>query len=188
MAGVRPLCSTATPGVRSVYGEGKFPDRCHSVCMCRSDRTVVHHARHRDRYRRRCSFSYQGRRLAARVQRHCYQDRQDRHRSSRTAHPTGSGHKRTPRPTGISSTEWRFSPPTSHAGISAAVYSGIAWLPAAQLPGGRVWLLRWPTAHRYVSGLPLLSPFACLYRRRGFFAARGPNMRLLLTGHRHALR
>lgn len=75
------------------------------------------HARHRDRYRRRCSFSYQGRRLAARVQRHCYQNQQDRHRSSSTAHPTGSGHKRTPRPTGIFSTEWRFSPPTSHAGI-----------------------------------------------------------------------
>ncbi len=53
MAGVRPLCSTATPVARSGYGEGKLPDRCHSVCMYRSDRTVVHHARHRDRSRRR---------------------------------------------------------------------------------------------------------------------------------------
>lgn len=129
MAGVRPLCSTATPVARSGYGEGKLPDRCHSVCMYRSDRTVVHHARHRDRSRRRCSFSYQGRLLAARVQRHCYQVLQDRHRNSSTGHPTGSEYKRTPRPAGISSTEWRFSPPTSHAGISATAYFGTGCQP-----------------------------------------------------------
>lgn len=177
MAGVRPLCSTATPVARSGYGEGKLPDRCHSVCMYRSDRTVVHHARHRDRSRRRCSFSYQGRLLAARVQRHCYLVLQDHHRNSSTGHPTGSEYKRTPRPAGISSTEWRFSPPTSHAGISATAYFGTAWLPAAQLPGGRVFPLPPRTVHRYVSGLPLPSLSECLYRRRGFFGARAPSLR-----------
>ncbi len=101
MAGVRPLCCWATPAERSGYGEGKPPDRCHSACTYRSDRTATHHAHHRDRYRRRCSFSYQGRRLAAHVQRHCYQVQQDRHRSSSTEHPTGSEDNRTPRPAGI---------------------------------------------------------------------------------------
>lgn len=90
----------------------------------------MHHAHLRDRSRRRYNFSCQDRRLVAHVLRHCYQFLQDRYRSS-TGHPTGSGHKRTPRSTGIFSTEWRFSPPTSHARISAAAYSGTAWLPAA---------------------------------------------------------
>jgi hypothetical protein len=35
-----------------------------------------------------------------------------------------------------------LSPLTSHAGISAAAYFGTAWLPAAQLQGGPVLLLR----------------------------------------------
>lgn len=188
MAGVRPLCCWATPAERSGYGEGKPPERCHSACTYRSDRTATHHAHHRDRYRRRCSFSYQGRRLAAHVQRHCYQVQQDRHRSSSTEHPTGSEDNRTPRPAGIFSTEWLFSPPTSHAGISATAYFGIAWLPAAQLPGSRVFPLPPRTVHRYVSGLPLPSLSEWLYKRRGFFDAHGPSMPLRLTGLRHALR
>lgn len=96
-------------------------------------------------------FFCQDRRLVARVLPHCYQFLQDRHRSSNTGHPTGSGHKRTPYPTGCFSTAWRFSPLTSNARISAVAYFWTAWLPAAQLQGGRVWVLRLHTAHRYVS-------------------------------------
>lgn len=157
----QPLYWKATPAVRLGYGEDKPLGQCHWDCTYQSDRTAVHHAHLRDRSRRRYNFSCQDRRLVAHVLRHCYQFLQDRYRSS-TGHPTGSGHKRTPRSTGIFSTEWRFSPPTSHARISAAAYSGTAWLPAAQLQGGRVLLLRLRTAHRYVSGLPLLLPFEYL--------------------------
>jgi hypothetical protein len=53
MAEVLPLYWTATPAVRSGYGEGKLPDRCHSVCTFRSDYTAVLRAHHRGRYRRR---------------------------------------------------------------------------------------------------------------------------------------
>ncbi len=72
------------------------------------------------------SFSCRDRPLVVRAQQRYYPVLPDHYRSSNIGHPTGSGHKRTPRPTGIFSTEWRFSPPTSHEGISAALCSGIA--------------------------------------------------------------
>ena len=154
MAGVWPLCSTATPVLRSGYGEGKLPDRCHSVCMYRSVRTVMHHACHRDRSRRRCSFSYQGRRLAARVQRHCYQVMQGRHRTSSTGIPL------------VQSISERLAQPGFLRQSGAFLHQPVmqryqqrftAWLPVAQLLGGHVFILLPRTVHRYVSGLPLPS-------------------------------
>lgn len=133
MAAVRSLCCWATPAVRSGYGEGKPPDQYRSACTFRSDHTAEHHVHHHDRCRRRWSYFCQDRPLVALVQQRYYQALPDRHHSSNIGHPTGSEHKRTPRPGGISSTEWRFSLPTSHAGISATAYFGIPWLPDALL-------------------------------------------------------
>lgn len=146
MAEALPLCSMATPAARSVYILGRLPDRCHSVCTFRSGHTVGLHVHHHGRCRRRYSSFYPDILPVMPAPLHCYQALPDRHRNSSTRHPTGSEHKRTPRPAGIFSTGRRFSPPTSHAGISAAVYFGTAWLPAAKLPGGRVLLLRLRTA------------------------------------------
>lgn len=166
MAVSLPLCSMATPAARSGCSESRLPDRCHSACTFRSDYTAGPHARHHDRCRRRCSSSCQDRQLVARAQLRYYQALPGHHRSSSTEYPTGSVHKRTPRPAGISLTVSCFFPPTTHAGKPAAVCYGIASLPAVLLPGGRVFLPRWHTVRRYVSGLLLLSPFECLYREQ----------------------
>ena len=109
MAAVRPLCCWATPAIRSGYGEGNPLDRYRSACTFRSDHTAGHHVHHHDHCRRRCSFSCPDRPLVARAQQRYYPALPDHHRSSNTGHPTGSVHKRTPRLTGIFSTEWHFS-------------------------------------------------------------------------------
>ena len=109
MAGVRQLGWKAIPAVRSGYGADTLPDRYRSDGTFRSVRTAVHHVRHHDRSRRRCSFSCPDRPLVARAQQRYYPALPDHHRSSNTGHPTGSVHKRTPRLTGIFSTEWHFS-------------------------------------------------------------------------------
>lgn len=162
-AEVQPLCSTATPAVHSGCSEGRFPDRYHWADMFRSAHIAGLHVHHHDRCRRRYSSFYPDILPVTPAALHCYQVLQGRHRSSSTAHPTGSGHKRTPRPAGIFLTVSCFFPPTSHAAMSAAAYFGTAWLPAAEMPWGRVFLLLSRTAHRYVSGPLLLSLFACLF-------------------------
>lgn len=144
MAGVQTLCLKATPATRSGCSEGRLPNRYRSACMFRSGHIVELRIDYRGRCRRRCSFTCQDRPLVVRILRHCYQLLQSRYRSNSSVvqgTPLGQWHKRTPHPTGIFSTEWRFSLPTRHAGTPAA-YFRIAGLPAVQLPGGRVWLLR----------------------------------------------
>lgn len=129
MATVWPLYCWTTPATHSGYGEGRPPDRGHSACMFRLTLTSTLLDFLHGRCRRRYNSSYQDRRCTAPVRRRCYPVLQGHHHSSSTARPTGSGRKRTPRPTGIFSTASRFSLPVSHAGRPAAVCSR---LPAAR--------------------------------------------------------